>query len=222
MSKTNESTDFYERFKIPSIIVDNENIIDLDNPTNDEEIMNLINTAYEVADKKINTGQRSPVDVKIVEKKRKELEKTRSITEEEERQNKMNRESWEAYAARIQERNRDSVKEDLSIRMTRLKEALKDPEIKDILLKVMNRTISKEQAFYDIKDLNTQQAFNDIKANPSLKKQMMSLTLKGPANTGGKSRVFRRKNKKTTSTSRRNARRTQRRRKSSTRRSTRK
>ena len=159
---------------------------------------------------------------KYWKKKRKELEKTLSITEEEERQNKMNRESWEAYAARIQERNRDYVKEDLSKRMTRLQEALKDPNIKDILLKVMERRLTPDRAFNDIKDLNTQQAFNDIKANPSLKEKMMSLTLKGTGNKGGKSRVFRRKNKKTTSTSRRNARRTQRRRKSSTRRSTRK
>ena len=75
MAKTNESTDIYERYKIPNIIVDNENIIDLDNPTNDEEIMNLINTAYELADTKSPTGTRSPFDVKILEKKEKRIRK---------------------------------------------------------------------------------------------------------------------------------------------------
>jgi len=36
-------------------------------------------------------------------------------------------------------------------------------------LKVMERRLTPDRAFDDIKDLNTQQAFNDIKANPSLK-----------------------------------------------------
>ena len=205
-------TDIYDRYDMSRFTVNNDNLIDLDNPTDDEEIMNLINTGYKLADKKSPTGTRSPFDVEILEKKRKELEKTRSEMEEEERQNKMNRESWEAYAARIQERNRDYVKEDRSKRMTRLQEALKDPNIKDILLKVMPRRLTPDKAFHAIKD------------NPGLNQEMMRLTLKGTGTgqKGGKSRVFRRKNKKKTSKSKRNARRTQRHRKSSTRRSTRK
>ena len=124
--------------------------------------------------------------------------------------------SWKAYAARIQKRIRDDVKEDRSKQMTRLQEALKDPNIKDILLKVMTRRLTPDKAFHD------------IKANPGLNQEMMRFTLKGSGTgsgtgkKGGKSRVFRRKNKKTTSKSKRNARRTQRHRKSSTRRSTRK
>jgi len=152
MSKTNKSTDIYDRYGMSRIIVDNDNLIDLDNPTNDEEIKNLIETAYEFADEQSPTGSRSPDDVNLLENKRKELKQMLSEMEEEKSQNQMNRESWEAHAARTQKRIRDDVKED----------------------------------------------------------------------KGGKSRVFRRKNKKTTSKSKRNARRTQRHRKSSTRRSTRK
>lgn len=216
MSKTNKSTDIYDRYGMSRIIVDNDNLIDLDNPTNDEEIKNLIETAYEFADEQSPTGSRSPDDVNLLENKRKELKQMLSEMEEEKSQNQMNRESWEAHAARTQKRIRDDVKEDRSKQMTRLQEALKDPNIKDILLKVMTRRLTPDKAFHA------------IKANPGLNQEMMSLTLKGPGTgsgtgkKGGKSRVFRRKNKKTTSKSKRNARRTQRHRKSSTRRSTRK
>ncbi len=216
MSKTNESTDIYDRYGMSRIIVDNDNLIDLDNPTNDEEIKNFIDTAYEFADKQSPTGTRTPSDVNRLEIKRKELKQMLSEMEEEKSQNQMNRESWEAHAARTQKRIRDDVKEDRSKQMTRLQEALKDPNIKDILLKVMTRRLTPDKAFHA------------IKANPGLNQEMMRLTLKGPGtgsgtgNKGGKSRVFRRKNKKTTSKSKRNARRTQRHRKSSTRRSTRK
>lgn len=212
MSKTNESTDIYDRYGMSRIIVYNDNLIDLDNPTNDEEIKNLIDTAYEFADKQSPTGTRTPSDVKLLENKRKELEQMLSEMEEEKSQNQMNRESWEAHAARTQKRIRDDVKEDRSKQMTRLQEALKDPNIKDILLKVMTRRLTPDKAFHA------------IKANTGLNQEMMRLTLKGTGTgkKGGKSRVFRRKNKKTTSKSKRNARRTQRHRKSSTRRSTRK
>ena len=216
MSKTNESTDIYERYNMPRFIVNNDNLIDLDNPTNDEEITNLIDTVYEFADEQSLTGTRTPSDVNLVEIKRKELKQKLSEMEEEKSQNQMNRESWEAHAARTQKRIRDDVKEDRSKQMTRLQEALKYPNIKDILLKVMTRRLTPDKAFHA------------IKANPGLNQEMMRLTLKGPGTgsgtgkKGGKSRVFRRKNKKTTSKSKRNARRTQRHRKSSTRRSTRK
>ena len=92
-----------------------------------------------------------------------------------------------------------------------LKKALENSEVKELLFKVMKSNTTP------------QKAFADIKANPIFTENMMSLTLKGKR--GGKSRIFRRKNKKTRSKSRRNAQRTQRtrrHRKSSTRRSTRK
>ena len=92
--------------------------------------------------------------------------------------------------------------------MNRLRQALQNPEVTDLLLKVMNHQFTP------------QQAFNSINAIPNLKKQMLSLTSKG--SQGGKSRIFRRKNKKMTSTSKQKTRGTRRHRKSSTRRSTRK
>jgi len=91
--------------------------------------------------------------------------------------------------------------------MERLKEALKNSKVQDLLLKIMRR------------QMTPQQAFGAVTKHPKSKEQMMGLTLKGT--NGGKSRVFRRKNKKMTSTSRRKVRGTRRHRKSYSRRSTR-
>ena len=75
MSNQNESTaDIYDLYGMPRIIVDNDNLIDLDNPTNYEEIKNLITTAYELADEQSPTGSRTQSDVNLLENKRKELE----------------------------------------------------------------------------------------------------------------------------------------------------
>jgi hypothetical protein len=216
-------TEFKTKFgELHGDVLHNDQVFNTEELENDEEIKKFIDIAYDYADTLSPTGSRSPHDVSMLEKEEKQLKEDLLKRKQQEAEDNAHSASWRTWADSKRKQINDSVKRDLSKRMTRLHEALKDPKIKDILLEVMNRTISKEQAFDDIKDLNIQQAFNDIKANPSLKNQMMSLTLKGPANTGGKSRVFRRKNKKTTSTSRRNARRTRRHRKSSTRRSTRK
>lgn len=115
------------------------------------------------------------------------------------------------WAKDQREKINQSLKLEKIDKMERLQRALKNPKVRDLLLKVMNHKITQEQAFAD------------IKSNPDLKKQMMSLTLTGTGTRkGGKSRVFRRKNKKTRSKSRRNAQYTRRHRKSSSRRSTRK
>ena len=205
--------DFDSKFgvKIPSLVLHGNVLVNKYEPVNNDEIMDLINRAYEIADEISPTGTRTPLDMKILDEKKKELERDLRERNEEEDEAKAHSHAWQAWAAQERKKTELSVKREKLEKMKRLHEALKNPEIKELLLMVMNR------------QLTPQQAFADIKAKPDLHKQMMSLTLNGRG--GGKSRVFRRKNKKMTSTSKRNVRRTRhtrRHRKSSTRRSTRK
>lgn len=213
MSRDTPIDDFDSKFgdKIPSLVLHGNVLINTDEPDDDEEIMELMNIAYKLADELSPTGTRTPLDMKILDEKKKELESYLSQINKEDEEAKAHSASWQAWAAQERKKTELSVKREKLEKMKRLHEALKNPKIKELLLMVMNR------------QLTPQQAFADIKAKPDLQKQMMSLTLKG--RSGGKSRVFRRKNKKMTSTSKRNVRRTRhtrRHRKSSTRRSTRK
>jgi len=205
--------DLYDQYNIPHLIFDDDGnkLIKTDKPVDDGEIRDLLQFAYDKADEISPTGRRTPQDIDNIAKLKKELETELYQIKKEEEEDKAHSDSWQAWADNERKKREDSVKREKIEKITRLQEALKNPKIKDLLLKVMNRKLIPEQAFAYIKD-NTSGS----------KKQMMSLTLKGLGGTGGKSRVFRRKNKKTTSTSRRNARRTQRHRKSSTRRSARK
>lgn len=207
-------TEFKTKFgELHGDVLHDDQVFNTEELENNEEIKKFIDIAYDYADDISPTGSRSPHDVSILEKEEKRLEQELEQRQQEETDAKEHSAVWRTWADSKRKQINDSVKRDLSKRMTRLHEALKDPKIKDILLKVMNRTISKEQAF------------DAIKEKTDLKEQIMTLThplSKRVFGRGGKSRVFRRKNKKTTSTSRRNARRTRRHRKSSTRRSTRK
>jgi len=203
--------------ELPIITVDNT-AIDTSNLENEEEIIRLINIAYEIADDLSPTGTRTPNDIDKIEQLKTQLEyelAQRKIEEEQDRLHSLAVQSW---AEKQRENKKLLVKQEKLEKMKRLHDALKNPKVGDLLLKVMNNTLTREQA--------QKQAFAAINSNPGLKKQMMSLTWTGTeTRNGGKSRVFRRKNKKTRSKSRRNAQRTQRtrrHRKSSTRRSTRK
>ncbi len=185
------------------------------NVENDIEIMDLMNTAYQAADKYNLTKTRSPDVIQNLNELKNQLEKDLLDREKDKKEINEHRLAWQAWAERQGETRELSVKREKSEKMKRLQRALENPEVKDLLLKVMNRKITP------------QEAFDSIKANHMLKNQIQGLTLTGLNGTGkgGKSRVFRRKNKTTRSKSRRNVRRTQHTRthqKSSTRRSTRK
>jgi len=202
--------------ELPILTVD-DTAIDTSNLENEEEIMQLINIAYEIADDLSPTGTRTPNDIDNIEQLKTQLEyelAQRKIEEEQDRLHSLAVQSW---AEKQRENKKLLVKQDKLEKMKRLHDALKNPKVGDLLFKVMNNTLTREQA--------QKQAFAAINSNPGLKKQMMSLTWTGTETRGGKSRVFRRKNKKMTSKSRRNVRRTRhtrRHRKSSSRRSTRK
>jgi len=203
--------DLYDEYNIPDKVLDDDKFIMTDEPVDDDEMMDLLQYALDQADEISPTGRRTPQDIHNIKILETELKKDLRQRQKEAEEDKEHSDSVQAWADKERQKREDSVKREKIEKITRLQEALKNPKIKDLLLKVMNRKLTPQQAFADIKD----------NASGS-KEQMMSLTLKGLGGRGGKSRVFRRKNKKTTSTSRRNARRTQRRRKSSTRRSTRK
>ena len=208
-------TEFETKFgELHGDVFNNDKVFNTEELETNDEIMNWLQLALEHADDISPTGSRSPHDISMLEIEKKRLEQELEQRQQEETDAKKHSAVWRTWADSKRKQINDSVKRDLSKRMTRLHEALENPKVKDLLLKVMNRTISKEQVF------------DAIKENTELKEQIMTLTRpisnRGKGNTGGKSRVFRRKNKKRTSTSKRNARRTQRHRKSSTRRSTRK
>jgi len=206
----------FDKYKIPDLVITDDNqMIDFSNPENEEEIGKLLNIAYEIADNESPTGKRTPFDIELIESRRLQLENELRERKKEEEESQAHSNAWQYWAERERQKTELSVKREKLKKMKRLERALKNEEVKVLLLKVMNREITPERAF-DV-----------IKANTKLNKQMMSLTLTGLNGTrnGGKSRIFRRKNNKTRSKSRRNVRRTQhtqRHRKSSTRRSTRK
>jgi hypothetical protein len=203
----------YDKYDIPDGVLNNDEIIKTYELVDDDEIWYLLNFAYDKADEISPTGRRTPEQIDEIEQLKKELEEDMRQRQKEAEEDKAHSDSVQAWADTQRKKREDSVKREKIEKITRLQEALKNPKIKDLLLKVMNRKITPEQAFAD------------IKANTDLKGKIMSLTYPTKyrgTRIGGKSRVFRRKNKKTTSTSRRNARRTQRHRKSSTRRSRRK
>lgn len=177
-----------------------------------EEIEYLVNYAYEYNNDPLTPeGLRSPLTINAIEDMKNQLHNEMKEIEKEIKEQEEHSEKWQDFAERERQKTELSVKKEKLEKIMRLQRALKNPEVKDLLFKVM-----KSQS-------TPQQAFAAINSNPDLKKQMTSLTLKGTGTRkGGKSRVFRRKNKKTTPKSRRNAQRTRRHRKSSTRRSTRK
>jgi hypothetical protein len=201
-------TNIYEQYKIPISVLDKNTIINTDEPADEYEIMGLLNYAYDQADEISPTGRRTPQDIDNIENFKKQLEEDLHRRQKEAQEDEAHSASWQAWADTQRKKSEDSVKREKLEKITRLQEALKNPKIKDLLLKVMNHQLTPQQAFADIKD------------NAGLKEKMMSLTLKG--RRGGKSRVFRRKNKKTTSKSTRCTRSTRRHRKSSTHRRTRK
>ena len=201
---------------LPIITVD-DTAIDTSNLENEEEIMRLINIAYEIADDLSPTGTRTPNDIDNIEQLKKELENNLRESQKEIEDDRLRSVAVQSWAEKQREKIDQSLKTEKLEKMKRIHYALKYPKVGYLLLKVMNKTLTREQA--------QKQAFAAINSNPDLKKQMLSLTLKGTEKLGGKSRVFRRKNKKMTSKSRRNAQRTRhtrRHRKSSTHRSRRK
>jgi hypothetical protein len=215
MSRVSETIDDYG---IPSKILDDDKLIKTDNPIDDDEIMLLVNIAYNMADEISPTGKRTPNDIDKIERLKTQLEYELAERQREEEQDRAHRSAWQDWAEKQRQKIDQSLKTEKSEKIKRLQRALENSEVEVLLLKVMNKTLTREQAFAA------------IISNPGLRKQMLGLTLKGTGTgtgtrNGGKSRVFRRKNKKTRSKSRRNVRRTQRtrrHRKSSTRRSTRK
>lgn len=211
MSESNEPN-IFDQYHISKFVINPQNEMkDISYPENEEEIRDLLDMAYEIADKESPMGRRTPFDIQLIETTRTQLERDlrERIREEKESEDYSNK--WQNWAERERQKTELSLKIE---KMKRLQRALENSEVTDLLLKVMNRKIMPERAFAS------------INSNPDLKNQMMSLTWKGKRiRKGGKSRVFRRKNKTTRSKSRRNAQRTRhtrRHRKSSTRRSTRK
>lgn len=210
MSRTGHETDIFNKYNIPSALLNDDELIETDKPIDDKEIMELMNVAYQIADKSSPTGTRTPFDIEILETKRKQLEQDLLDREKEENEDTEFRKAVQDNAEKERKKTELSVKREILERINRLQNALKNPTIKELLLKVKNH------------ELTPQQAFASIKENSSLKKQMMRLTLKGLGQGGGKSRIFRRKNKKSTSRTRRSMRSTRRHRKSSSRRGMRK
>lgn len=205
-----EKDNFFDRYGIHQSFIHNDELIDVDRLQNDKEIMELLDIAYEIADKDSPTGTRTPFDIEIIESKRRQLENQLLESQRKEEEDKKRSDAWQAFAERERQKTELSVKKEKLDKIKRLQKALENSEVKELLLlfKVMKSNTTPQKAF----------AY--IKANPIFTENMMRLTLKGKS--GGKSRIFRRKNKKTRSKSRRNAQRTRRHRKSSTRRSTRK
>lgn len=193
-------------YGIPSLILDDDKFIKTDNPIDDDEIMLLVNIAYTMADEISPTGKRTPNDIDKIEQLKNQLNNEMLERKREEEQDNEHSKAWQIWAEQQRKKRELPVKRE---QMNRLRQALQNPEVTDLLLKVMNHQFTP------------QQAFNSINAIPNLKKQMLSLTSKR-TRKGGKSRIFRRKNKKMTSTSKQKTRGTRRHRKSSTRRSTRK
>ncbi len=200
-------TNFFDKYGIIRTTINNNNtFVDRDDPESMQEILELIFMAYTNADKfSPRGGPRTIADLDTIQQKEQQLVEVLTNKQLEKEDDEAYSKLWQEWA------DRERKKRDLSLnreKMKRLHDALKNPEVKDLLLNVMKHKITPQQAFHD------------IKANPDLKNQIQGLTLNGKL--GGKSCVFRRKNKKTTFKSRRNAQRTRRHRKSSTRRSTRK
>jgi len=197
-----------------TVIVHNDSIIDPGELQNDEEIMRLMDLAYQMADEVSPTGQRTPSDIDMIELKRKQLEEELRQRTKEEKDDQKLRDDWQYWAQREREKtelslNREQLKRfKEAVKNPRVKDLLLKPKVQDLLLKIMRRQMTPEQAF------------GAVTKDPDLKKQMMGLIYQG-TKKGGKSRVFRRKNKKMTSTSRRKVRGTRRHRKSYSRRSTR-
>jgi len=193
-----------------ALVINNSIAINTGELQNDQEINELMEIAYEMADELSPTGQRTPFDIDMIETKRKQLEEELRKRTEEKEEDQKHRDAWKRWA----EQQREITELSLRIeQMNRLQEALKNPEVKDLLFKVMKD------------EIKPQETFEAIKNNLEMYKSMMSLTSQGTGTRtrkGGKSHVFRRKNKKMTSTSRRKVRGTRRHRKSYSRRSTRK
>lgn len=212
-----KSNEFFSNYHIPQGVLNDNTLINFYELQNEYEIMELMDIAYETADKISPTGTRTPIDIKIIEQKRKELEDELRVRQQEEKEDEQHRQNWQNWAEHERKKTELSLKKEKLEQMTRLQKALENPKIKDLLLKVMNHELTPEKAF------------STITKNSKLKEQMMTLT--STHGRGGKSRIFRRKNTKMTSKSIRTARmartarstrRTRRHRNSSTRRSRRK
>ena len=185
-------------------------------PINYEEISLLMNVLYKAADE--SPRGRTPADIERLINIRKVLEKSLYEREQQEMNAQQRSNSVQTIAEQERKKTEISVKQEIKEKMNRLHQALQDPRIKGLFYKPDATRMR----------LNPEDAFDYIKANPDLKNQIQGLTFikrETTKTSGGKSRVFRRKNKKMTSTSKRNVRRTRhtrRHRKSSTHRSTRK
>jgi len=201
-----------EEHEIPLFLLDDDEFIKTYEPKDRDEIDLLMNALYIAADRK-SAGQRTPENINRLTNISRILEADLNERKQHEIDDQERSESRKQNAAQTAQRDREriekSVRNEKIEKMKRLKEALKNPRVQDLLLKVMNDKIKP------------QQAFRAVIEDPDSKTKMMSLTSKGTTKTGGRSRVFRKKNKKMTSTSRRKVRGTRRHRKSYSRRSTR-
>jgi len=208
-----EIINILDEYEFPFFIIDNDEVITTYKPKDNEEIDLLMEALYIAADRK-SAGQRTPENIDRLTKIRHILdaelkERERDEIDEQER-SKIRQKKAAQTAEQDRERTELSVKKEKIEKMERLKKALENTQVQDLLFKVMNNKIKKEEAL-----------FGAVTKHPKSKEQMMGLIYQG-TNKGGKSRVFRRKNKKMTSTSRRKVRGTRRHRKSYSRRSTRK
>jgi len=210
-----EIINILDEYEFPFFIIDNDEVITTYKPKDNEEIDLLMEALYIAADRK-SDGQRTPENIDRLTKIRHILdaelkERERDEIDEQER-SKIRQKKAAQTAEQDRERTELSVKKEKIEKMERLKKALENTQVQDLLFKVMNNRIKKEEAL-----------FGAVTKNPKSKEQMMGLIYQGTRKRkGGKSRVFRRKNKKMTSTSRRKVRGTRRHRKSYSRRSTRK
>lgn len=190
--------------------------IDTGELQNNEEIMLLMDFAYEMADELSPTGTRSPDDIKLIESTKKQLQDNLARKTQDEKSDEEYSKAWQLWAEQQRKKSESFLTQDKREKMNRLQDALKNPKVQDLLkkpkvqdllLKIMTRQMTPQELFANAKE------------SPYFRKAMSLVTLQGTK--GGKSRVFRRKNKKMTSTSRRKVRGTRRHRKSYSRRSTR-
>jgi len=202
-----------EEHEIPLFLLDDDEFIKTYEPKDRDEIDLLMNALYIAADRK-SAGQRTPENINRLTNISRILEADLNERKQHEIDDQERSESRKQNAAQTAERHRKriekSVRNEKIEQMKRLQEALKKPEVQDLLVKIRMR------------QMTPQKAFGAVKSKSEWNEQMMQTTLQGTrTKTGGRSRVFRKKNKKMTSTSRRKVRGTRRHRKSYSRRSTR-
>lgn len=123
---------------------------------NDEEIIEFMDTAYQAADKVSPTGTRTPDDIQNLKELKNQLQQDLRDREKEKEENNAHSLGWQNWADQQRKKTELSVKRE---KMNRLRDALKNPEVKKLVMMVMKDELMPEQAFHSIK-ANTRGGYN--------------------------------------------------------------